>query len=207
MSTVLKKYRNQFLKFTAVFAVMFSIGYVSADYMITNDRPMQSFSMSSILTNAKMGKSLAFVNVQLEPIEIPDSSNEVAEISGYITLLKTSNGVINYKWLLPDGVEIVDGEKESQLSNVSPESPIQVKIKVTGYSKSEKKLISLSASTLIGENSFSNVAIMSSRPEDSQDYLAKQHFDSQQFNADRIQKMDLSSESGHDLRSKEKIQK
>lgn len=182
--------------------IMFGIGYLSADYLIFQNDEHQSQTLSSVLMNAKMGKSLAFVNVQLEATEVPEGPNEVAEIVGYITLLKSSNNTVSYQWLLPEGVEIVQGEKEGNLESVTTEVPVAVKIKISGYSKEEKKLISLSASTLIGENSFSNVAILSSRPEDSHEYIAKQRFD-----AEKTQRVDLSSESPKDLRSEEKIQK
>lgn len=202
MSTKLKKYGGTFIKFSAVFLAMFGIGYVSADYLIFPDTTIQSTTMSSVLMNAKMGKSLAFVNVQLEPVEIPNGPNEVAEVAAYITLLKTSNNVITYQWLLPEGVEIVEGEKEGTLTSVTVEEPVLVKIKVTGYTRAEKKLLTLSASTLIGENAFSNVAVLSSRPQDSHDFMAKQNFD-----AEKMQRLDLSSESPQSPRSEDKIQR
>ena len=102
-------------------------------------------------------------------------------------------------------MEIVEGDKEGRLESVIVETPVPVKIKVSGYTRAEKKLISLSATTMIGENSFSNVSILSSRPEDSHDYIAKQKFDADKI--DKLEKLDLSSESPKDLRSEEKIQK
>lgn len=203
MSTKLKEFRNGFLQFFAVFTTMFGLGYMSAEYLILFDESPQSASFSSTLMNAKMGKSLSFINVQLEPIEIPAGPNEIAEISGYITLLKSSNHTINYQWVLPEGVEIVEGSTMGQLDSVQVEQPVQVKIKISGYTKSEKKLLTLTASTMIGENSFSNVAILSSRPEDSHEYLAKQKFD-----ADKFEKLNFSREKPtSELSFEEEIQR
>ena len=177
MSTKLNSFAKGFLTFFTLFLALFSIGYISADFFMDSRSRVQSTTMSSVLMNAKMGKSLAFVNVQLEPVEIPDGPNEVAEISGYVTLLKSSSNTINYQWILPEGVNIVEGDQQGQIESVVVESPIEIKIKVTGYTRSEKKLISLSASTKIAENVFSNVAILSSRPEDSHEFIAKQRFE------------------------------
>lgn len=202
MSTKLMNMKSYLIKFAFVFCAMFGIGYMSADYMIFAKEEVQSSSLSSILMNAKMGKSLSFVNVQLEADTIPENPNDVVEITGYITLLKSTNNSVNYQWILPEGVEIIDGLKEGQLDSVQIEQPVEVKVKVSGYSKYEKKLLTLSASTRVGDTSFSNVALISSRPEDSQEYLAKQRFD----NA-KIEKIDFSSESPKDLRSQEPSEK
>ncbi len=203
MSNLLKKYRSGLLTFGFVFIAMFGVGYVSADYLVFPDSVTQSANLSSVLMHAKMGKSLSFVNVQLESNEVPDGPNEVAEISGFITLLKTSNNVITYEWLLPEGVTIIEGDKEGRIESVAAEVPVTVKIKVNGYTKAEKKLISLSGTTKIGENAFSNVAILSSRPEDSHEFIARQRFDSE-----KLHRLDFSSESPKDLRSDDsKIQR
>lgn len=201
----LKQYRSHIVKFVFVFVAMFGLGYGTADYFIFkgNQSMGQSPSLSSLLFNAKMGKSLSFVNVQLEAPEIPENPNDLTEISGYITLLKSSNSSIKYQWLLPEGVQIVEGDLEGQLDSVVVEEPVEVVIVVKGYSSYEKKLVTLTAGTLVGDTPVSNVALISSRPEDSHEYIAKQRFDTEQ-----MQKLDLSSQSPQDLRSQEeKIQR
>jgi hypothetical protein len=202
MSTKLKMYKNQILQFVFVFVAMFSLGYASADYLIQSSAAAkQSPSLTSLLFNAKMGKSLSFVNVQLEAPDIADNPNDETEITGYITLLKSSNNVVKYQWLLPEGVQIVDGDLEGQLEGVYAENPVEVSIIVKGYSNNEKKLVTLTAGTVIGDTPVSNVALISSRPEDSHEYIAKQKFEAS--NADKIQKLEFSSESPKDLRSQE----
>lgn len=202
MSTKLNVMKVHFLKFSVVFCAMFGLGYVSADYMVFSKDKVQSTSLSSILMNAKMGKSLSFINVQLEANAIPENPNDVAEIKGYITLLKSTSNSINYQWILPEGVEIVEGDKNGQFDSVQVEQPVEVKIKVSGYSKYEKKLLTLTANTKVGDTSFSNVALISSRPEDSHEYVAKQRFDSE-----KLEKLEQSSESPQDLRSQEPSEK
>lgn len=190
MSAKLNTIRSHILKYSAVFLGMFAVGYASANYLIESAKSNQSTALNSVLFNAKLGKSLAFVNVQLEAHDIPENPNDTAEITGYITLLKSSNQVMHYQWVLPNGVSIVEGNSEGQFESVTVEQPIPITVTVKGYSKYEKKLLTLTASTVIGETSFSNVAILSSRPEDSLEFIAKQKFD-----AEKMQRLDLSSES------------
>lgn len=207
MSTKLKMYKTHILQFVFVFSAMFGLGYASADYLIFSSvAGKQSPKLTSLLFNAKMGKSLSFVNVQLEAPDIADNPNDETEITGYVTLLKSSNNTVKYQWLLPEGVQLVDGDLEGQLDGIYPEDPVEVSIIVKGYSRSEKKLVTLTAGTVIGDTPVSNVALISSRPEDSQEFMAKQKFESAA--ADKMEKIEFSSESPQDLRSQEpKIQR
>ncbi len=154
--------------------------------------------ISQIEFKSKLGKSLSFVNVQMEFVHLAKNSSDVTEIKAYITLLKSSNNLASYWWTLPEGVTLVEGDIEGLLQNVEPETPQELILKVSGFSKSEKKLISLSASTLIGDSSFSNVGLISSRPEDSYEFIAHKNF---QENV--LQQVDLSSNTPAKNSSKE----
>lgn len=191
MSTKLIVLKKHLPKLALVFVAMFGLGYWSTESLICSVSNKQSPNMSALLMNAKMGKALSFVNVQLESHATPENSDDEAEISGYITLLKTSNNTISYQWILPAGVEILEGDREGRVESVVIETPVEVRIKVKGFAKSEKKLLTLTASTQVGDTAFSNVQLISSRPEDSHEYIANQRFEDNQ-----IQKLDLSSESG-----------
>lgn len=125
----------------------------------------------------------------MEFLNLSDSNTEVTDIKAYVTLLKTTNNSISYKWNLPDGVQVVQGDLEGSIDNVSIETPQELLLKVAGFSREDKKLISLSANTQIGDTSFGNVGLISSRPEDSYEFIANQNFQGS------IQQIDLSSES------------
>ncbi|NUM57669.1 MAG: hypothetical protein HUU56_03510 [Bdellovibrionaceae bacterium] len=145
--------------------------------------------ISKILFKSKLGKQLSFVSVQLEFSELADLNADITEIKGYITLLKSSDNIVNYEWVLPEGVFLIEGAQQQVLNNVPTETPQEVKIKVSGFSKEEKKLISLSAHTRIGNTTFSNVGLLSSRPEDSFEFIANKNFN------ENYNQTDLSSES------------
>lgn len=181
------------LKQSLIFAAFFSFGFASTfmyhHYQKSNSEG-SSVAASKILFNAKLGKQLSFVNVQLEFKDLAHKDVDVTEIKAYVTLLKSTNNSLSYKWQLPEGTQLVQGDLEGVLDNVAEESPQELILKVSGFSKEDKKLISLTASTFIGENIFSNVGLISSRPEDSYEFVANKS-----FKEGESEQIDLSSEA------------
>lgn len=174
-----------------IFFSFFSFGFFTTYFLQNYFAKQPNFAnhkTSQIEFKSKLGKSLSFVNVQMEFVNLAKNNSDITEIKAYITLLKSSNNLASYWWALPEGVTLVEGELEGLLQNLEPESPHELSLKVSGFSKSEKKLISLSASTLVGDNSFSNVGLISSRPEDSYEFIANKN-----FQGNLLQQMDLSS--------------
>ncbi|MBN8535442.1 MAG: hypothetical protein J0M15_00190 [Deltaproteobacteria bacterium] len=180
---------KKILIFFSFFSFGFFTTYFFQSYFAKNPN-FADHKISEIEFKSKLGKSLSFVNVQMEIINLARNNSDITEIKAYITLLKSSNNLASYWWTLPEGVTLVEGDIEGLLQNVEPETPQELSLKVSGFSKSEKKLISLSASTLIGDNSFSNVGLISSKPEDSYEFIANKN-----FQGNLLQQMDLSSKS------------
>lgn len=191
---------KQSLIFTAFFTFGFASTFMYHQYQ-KNNSAKPSMSASKILFNAKLGKQLSFVNVQMEFKDLAHKDVDVTEIKAYVTLLKSTNNSLSYKWQLPEGAQIVEGSAEGVLDNVAEEAPQELTLKVSGFSKEDKKLISLTASTFIGENIFSNVGLISSRPEDSYEFIANRN-----FKEGETQQIDLSSEAPIAPRN-QKIQK
>lgn len=191
-------------QFLILFA-FFSFGFLSTflfNKFSNNELANNENKTAKILFNTKLGKQLSFVNVQLEFLNLANDNEDVSEIKAYVTLLKSSNNEISYKWNLPEGVFVVSGSAEGLLTNIDTEAPQELVLKVTGFSKMDKKLISLSANTMIGESAFGNVGLISSRPEDSYEFIANQNYQS-----GSIQQIDLSSESAPVAPRDEKIQR
>lgn len=191
-------------QFFILFA-FFSFGFLSTflfNKFSKNEFANNENKTAKILFNTKLGKQLSFVNVQLEFLNLANDNEDVSEIKAYVTLLKSSNNEISYKWNLPEGVFVVSGSAEGSLTNIDIEAPQELVLKVTGFSKMDKKLISLSANTMIGESAFGNVGLISSRPEDSYEFIANQNYQN-----GSIQQIDLSSESAPVAPRDEKIQR
>lgn len=193
---------KQSLIFTAFFSFGFASTYLFHQYQSSSMPSKAPLTASKVLFNTKLGKQLAFVNVQLEFKEHARKNTDVTEIKAYVTLLKSTSNAFSYKWDLPEGVQLVEGTAEGELVNISVESPQEITLKVAGFSKQDKKLISLTAHTLINDNVFSNVGLISSRPEDSYEFIANQN-----FKEGESQQIDLSSQAAPVAPRDEKIQR
>lgn len=194
------------LKQSLIFTTFFTFGFASTflyhQYQKELSLSKPPLTASKVLFNTKLGKQLAFVNVQLEFKDLARKNTDVTEIKAYMTLLKSTNNSIAFKWNLPEGVQIVEGSAEGELNNINIETPQEITLKVAGFSKEDKKLISLAAHTLIDDNVFSNVGLISSRPEDSFEFVANQN-----FKEGEVQQIDLSSQSPMVAPRNEKIQR
>lgn len=148
---------------------MFFVGYFFTSKFYENSRRVND--TQKILFNSKLGKTQSIVNVQLESLFIPRSPTDVAHIRAYITLLRSSNGKINYTWTLPEKAQIIEGDKSGTLENMNQESPISIEIKIAGFSSSEKEILTLSAQTELNSLAYSGVGLISSKPEESFEHL------------------------------------
>lgn len=130
-------------------------------------------STDPVIGNAKdMGKHLAVVNVQIDSSPIPKFENDEIILTGYITLNQPVDTDLRYRWVLPDGVALVAGETEDSVAQVQNGQTIKTEIAITGFSKESLKLITLHGFVQKGDQQFGNTAIMTSRPEDSMEFIA-----------------------------------
>ena len=114
-----------------------------------------------------LGKHLAVISVALQTNEIPESEDSELNILGYIRLNQPADNDVQYKWTLPEGVYLVEGQTEDSLSGMKAGEVAQVKITVRGFSKESLKLISFQSFIQIGDSQFGNSSVISSRPDDS----------------------------------------
>lgn len=116
-----------------------------------------------------LGKQAAALSIELSgPSTIPESSEEVLELTGTITQhIEGDGGVISYIWSLPPGVELVRGPLSSTMSEITLGQPRQVSILVKGFSRARQKLVSLSCQVHKAGQELTASAVIVSRPEDT----------------------------------------
>lgn len=115
-----------------------------------------------------LGKQAAALNVEIQgPSTVPENSSEIVELTGTITQNLEGDGMISYKWALPQGVELVRGPLASTISEVSLGQPRSVSILVKGFSRAKQKLISLSCQLQKAGQELTASAVIVSRPEDT----------------------------------------
>lgn len=128
-----------------------------------------------------LGKHLAPLRVHINlPAEIPEYDSQVLTIVGYVNLSQVTNGNIQYKWVLPAGARMVSGQQEGQLVGIRPGQTVPLQISLIGFSKEQRKLLSLDAIAIVGKNQMTNGTVVSSRPEESMEFIAREKMKSRE---------------------------
>ncbi|RYZ82046.1 MAG: hypothetical protein EOP04_22820 [Proteobacteria bacterium] len=78
-----------------------------------------------------LGKQAAAMSVEIVgPAEPPDSANEITELAGFITQHIAGDSWLDYKWTLPKGVELVQGQTNGSFEALTLGQPRRVTILV-----------------------------------------------------------------------------
>lgn len=120
-----------------------------------------------------LGKHLAPLRVHINlPAILPERDDEELVVTGYVNLSQEASSEIQYKWTLPEGTSIVLGQVSGELNGARPGQTIPIKISLVGFSKEQRKVLVLEAAAQVGKHSMGNSTVVSSRPEDSMEFIA-----------------------------------
>lgn len=118
-------------------------------------------------------KHLSVISVRLMPPEkIPLDSQDSVELLAQVTLNQGPQEDLEIEWTVPEDVRVVSGDIRGQIPQAIPGHEYTVQLVVAGFNKTDQKIISLSASTVRNGISLGGSSLISSRPEDSMEYLA-----------------------------------
>lgn len=124
------------------------------------------------LANAH-SKHLSVISVRLMPPEkIPVDSQDSVELFAKVILNQGPQEDLEIEWTVPEDVRVVSGDIRGQIPQAIPGHEYTVQLVVAGFNKTDQKIISLSASTERNGISLGGSSLISSRPEDSMEYLA-----------------------------------
>lgn len=160
--------KSNTIKIAICFAIGLVCGTVTKALLSSPERQLASPTHATKWQPSEHNKSLAPLKVDILKPEFPPETDEASvEITGHITLAQTMGNQIDYTWNLPDGVSLVEGQMSDSLQGMTAGQTAELKIVVTGFSKLQQRAISLSASSLMGNQRVGNSAVLVSRPEDT----------------------------------------
>lgn len=118
-------------------------------------------------------KHLSVISVRLMPPEkIPVDSQDSVELFAHVTLNQGPPEDLEIEWTVPEDVRVVSGDIRSQIPQAVPGHEYTLRLIVAGFNKTDQKIVSLSASTERNGISLGGSSLISSRPEDSMEYIA-----------------------------------
>jgi hypothetical protein len=120
------------------------------------------------------GKHLRPIDIRFTtlPSDIPSNPEREFTIEAKVILLQALNGELDYQWVLPPGVERVDGELSDTWTAVKQGDEITTKITVTGLNRDFNQIVVLEVSSLQNKSKIGSSGIFSSKPEDTEEALA-----------------------------------
>lgn len=163
---------------TALFSITggFVLGYQGMTYVkggIENNSSSRTIASSTI---HKMGADQIlkdYLDIQLRTESVAAKNNETSVIVVDIKALHDVPAGLQYKWQLHQDMHTTD-ELSAQLPALNKNETHQVKISVTGFSKEFKSHINFVVMGSIGQHNVRRSLIVSSRPEDSLEYIVQQ---------------------------------
>jgi hypothetical protein len=152
-------------------------GFTGYSVMNYTQKPLEQNRFMASVSIAKMGQeqmARQFFDLQTDLSQIAKNESDVSEIKITVTALKNLNAGLNYRWILPPGVNMVQGPLQDQLPSLQTGETKELTIKVNGFSKELRKYLSLEISGNANQFPVKQEVLVSSRIEDSLEYLIQQ---------------------------------
>lgn len=160
--------KSNTVKIAICFAVGLVCGTVTKALLSSPERQVASPARATKWQPSEHNKMLAPLKVEISKLEFtPETDESTVEIKGYLTLMQSLGQQVDYTWNLPDGVSLLEGQMSDSLQGMVKGQTAELKIVVSGFSKLQQRTISLSASSLVGDQRLGNSAVLVSRPEDT----------------------------------------
>lgn len=125
---------------------------------------------------AKIGQehiARVLFDLQLET-ELAKSESNVSTIKVKLEALKNFDNGLSYSWNIPTGVNMIEGPMQDQVGAMKAGEIKYFTLKVNGFSKELKKYLSFEVKGNTNQHSVRRELLVSSRVEDSLEYLVQQ---------------------------------
>lgn len=152
------------------------VGYTGVQYFTSAEETNKNRFLASIpiskLGQEQMAKSLFEVKLNLD--SIASKENETSTLLIQVIALKKIQSGLRYNWTLPQGVTLVSGSLQDQLGEITAGNSAEISIQVSGFSKELKKYISFEIAGQQNQIPVRQEVLVSSRIEDSLEYMIQQ---------------------------------
>lgn len=106
--------------------------------------------------------------------ELPSNNKSEVVLKAQVVMLNGSKHDLDYKWILPEGVSIVEGQVEDSWAGVTSGQVIETTLTVVGLSREQNQLVILNVSKEDGDRKIAASNVFATRPEDTLEYGARE---------------------------------
>lgn len=151
-------------------------GYTTVDYFNHKSSPNRYLASMTMSKMASEQFSKTLIDMRLTNVEIGATENDVSTIKVSLLAYKPIPPGLTFAWSLPSDVKVVNNEPtRGTLTEFAANQTQEIILKVKGYNKLKKSYISFSLNGDVENTKFQREILISSRPEDSFEYVVQQY--------------------------------
>lgn len=171
----LKKLLLLFVFSSLVFTLTVWIGDKSQNRTLSSTEN----SINTVQKIEKPQQNYFEISIQNLSGDLPNDEVKEVRLVGIIKANQIPNGSVNYKWILPEGINLVSGIKEDNLENFKAGQTAQVEISIDGMSKnSDPSAIVLHVDTVVNGTRFGKTAVFTNTSTSSNEEVQSKIFKS-----------------------------
>lgn len=153
---------------TCMFVLGIGSGVATSAFLSNASDQRLPASPSKQFVPFEHAKSSAPMRVEIaKNVAIPELGSDEVILTGRIVSLRPLQGPLKYTWRLPESVQVVEGDTTAELANVKQGELVEVRLRVSGFSKEHQSAITLEAGGTIGGSLLQGSDIIVSRHEDT----------------------------------------
>lgn len=176
---------SNILKSVTVITVGSVIGYTSVKWLMPEpkNRAIASYPISK-LGKVQNASNLFSVKYNTDGLALTEDETSTIKIS--IEALKNFDSGLVYNWNLSQDIEVLEGPLTENLGAFTAGQSKEYSIKVRQFSKQQKKFISFEIKGEFEQRPISREILISSRVEDSFEYIIQQNEKKQKVQAQKL---------------------
>lgn len=174
---------SNLLKSFPVIALSAFVGYSAMKYV------QQESSPNRYLASLTMGKmaveqfSKTIFDVKIKNVKVGLTENDTSTVQVDVEAYTALPAGLPYSWNIPEDVVIVEGPQQGVFSEFAANQIQTLVLKIKGYNKIKKSFISFSVNGSSGQTKLQREVLLSSRPEDSFEYVVQNYEKSKEAQA------------------------
>lgn len=155
-------------------------GYYSIQFFMPNQSAAQ-FGPNRFLASATMSKlgseqyAKSFFDIKIKNEIVSNSKDEISVVKVTFEAFQKLPPALNYTWHLPEGATLVDGSLTGTLTELEANQTQELEIKLKGYSREFKNHVVFAVKGDLNQSQINQNVIVSSRPEDSFEYIVQEN--------------------------------
>ena len=168
--------KYKFLKPTSVVICGAIVGYFSAQVFLAQNSPQSQNRFLASATISKLGSeqyARTFFDMKIKNERVANTADEVSVVKVSVEAFQKLPSGLTYSWHLPEGATLVEGLQTGSISELDVDQIQEFEIKVKGYSKATKNHVVFAIKGDINQSLIDRNVIVSSRPEDSFEYVVQ----------------------------------